>query len=252
MKKNFLIPLSLLFCISSGEIFSADETNLSNTVVKDISTMGSAKLSEVKTEELSIIGPLNFKKLSVTHTGTITGPVEGTDGIFENLVVTGPLGFENLTVQKEAVITGPVTGSKGYFADLTVSGPFKVSEILCQNLTVSGPIDATKLAVRDKTTATGNMTANNSDFGDMTITANKILFNETTARDLLIKKNSSIESSFLAWFGDNSDEKPQELRLTNKSVIEGDVTFESGKGKIYVEEGSQIKGKIQGGTVQKN
>ena len=252
MQKSFLLALPLLFSVPAYGELSMGDTNLSNVTVKSINTLGVATLSKVKTEEVSVTGPLTFKDLSVVHDGTITGSVKGINGQFENLTITGPFTFEGVSVHKDATLTGPVSGSKGYFGDLTVSGPFNATEILCQNLNVTGPVDVTKLAVRDKTVAVGNFTANDSDFGDMTLTANKTLFNKTTARTLLIKKNSEVKSSFLSWFGDNSDENAQELRLTNKSIIEGTVTFESGKGKIFLEEGSKIKGEIQGGVVQKN
>ncbi len=245
MKKSFVIAFSLLLSLPVYASFSLGETHLSNTTVPNINALGNTTLFDVKTEEVSVTGPLTFKNLTVAHTGTLTGPVEGTSGQFETLVVTGPLKFETLTVQKDTVITGDASGKDGNFLNLTVVGPFNLTQTTCQNLIVTGSVETTKLIVRDKTVSVGNFNAAESQFGDMTLTAEKVLLKETKAQNILLKKNK--ENGVLSWLDEGH---PQELRLMKNSIIEGDVTFESEKGKIFLEEGSQIKGTIKGAVVQ--
>lgn len=245
MKKILFILFTLTIFSFSHPIFSFGGMNLSHTTIKNIHTLGDVALTDVTTEDISLTGPLIFKNLTVSHGANILGPVEGIHGKFENLSITGPLKFEGLSVQDVASFTGNVSGKHGNFLDLTIVGSFTLDQTTCQNFTGLGVGRVSKLRVKGKTTLVGNLNAEESQFEDMTLTSEEIILNKTQAQNIFIKKNN--ENSFFSLSNDN---KAQELHVIHNSIIEGSVTFESGKGTIFLGADSKIKGKVKGAVIK--
>lgn len=215
-------------------------TALEKQNLQDASFMGPTELKEITAKSLFVTGTLHFNNLKVEKTTEIFGPVTNSDhGVFNSLIITGPFAAKNIACSKlevtgpvnvtdfqvsgEATIIGSLKVGKSTFQNLTVTGPSKVEKSTFQNLTITGPLKAEKSTIQN-----------------LTITADKIVLEDVKIKDIIVKKNQ-----------EEKQEKKQVLDLKGETIVEGNITFESGKG--VVEQGSEVKiqGKIKGATLEK-
>ena len=185
----------------------------------------------------SYVGLTNLEKTAL-HQAFFVGPTTLKEIKAESLSVIGPLEFHDLKVAKETKITGPVLESdKGIFGPLTVIGPVSAKEIQCAQLDVTGPVTLTDFKVSGATIIIGPLTATQGTFQDLTLSADllPIILQDVETKNILIKMNKI-------------HEQVQTLRLKGKTIVKGDITFESGEGIIEKDKGAQIHGKVIGAT----
>lgn len=170
-------------------------------------------------KEASFIGATEFKEVTA-----------------QSLSVKGPIHFNHLKVQKSTEIFGPVTNSEfGTFNSLIITGPFMAKNVTCSTLEVTGPVDVTDLQVSGATTIIGPLKAGKSTFQNLTITADKIILEDSKTKDIIVKKN---------------EDKEQVLDLKGKTIVEGNIIFESGKGIVEQEYKVKIQGEVKGAIVK--
>ena len=81
----------------------------------------------------------------------------------------------------------------------------------------------------------GNLTADDCEsFNQFIVFAQESDYSNCHFKEIVIKKNPYIDSK-------------QVIRLKNKSIVNGNVTFESGNGEVHLDANSQIKGEVHGG-----
>ncbi|TAK75385.1 MAG: hypothetical protein EPO11_05565 [Gammaproteobacteria bacterium] len=167
---------------------------------------------------------------------TIYGPAELEHVKADTLNVNGPLKFKDLEVTNETGIVGPVKDSeKGKLNDVKVMGPFEAKDVICHNLSVVGPATVTSLLAKGNTEIMGPLKADKSHFQKLTVTADETELKNSEVGDILIKTTSN---------------KEQTLYL-DKTIVKGNITFESGRGVIIEKGKAEIKGKVTGGTIKK-
>src|SRR5262245_45445802 len=94
-RKNMKKHLILFACAAFfGQVVQAQEylgdQALKGDTLKDVNIMGSAQLTDIKADSLSILGTLEFHNLTVTKDTSIAGPVEkSAKGKFGVLNVVG-------------------------------------------------------------------------------------------------------------------------------------------------------------------
>ncbi|MBX9786976.1 MAG: hypothetical protein K2Y08_06530 [Alphaproteobacteria bacterium] len=184
------------------------------------SFMGVTTLEKQNLQEASFMGPTELKEITA-----------------KSLSVMGPLRFNHLKVEKAAEIFGPVANSEfGAFDSLIITGPFVAKNVTCSKLEATGPVDVTALQVSGATTIIGPLKAKKSAFQNLTITSDKVILEDSKTKDIVMKKNK---------------DKKQVIDLKGKTIVEGNIIFESGKG--VVEQGSDVKiqGEVKGATVEK-
>jgi len=166
-------------------------------------------------------GPTDLKEKSEDNI-SIFGPADLTKVKTDNLSVSGPLDFSYLEVTNTLTNKGPVDGDHGKFGKVEVRGPVDFSYVI-----VSGD-----------TSIFGVLDASDSQFKAIKFTGEEIHLDNVTADSI--------------YFGINDSKRAEKLTLKGNTVINGDITFDSGKGTVLVEDSSvQIKGKVKGGTVTK-
>lgn len=184
------------------------------------SFMGVTTLEKQNLKEASFMGPTDLKEITA-----------------KSLSVMGPLHFNHLKVEKAAEIFGPVSNSEfGTFGSLFITGPFVAKNVTCSKLEVTGPVDVTDIQVSGATTIIGPLRAVKSTFENITITSDQVTLEDSKTKDIIVEKN---------------EDKKQVLNLKGKTIVEGNITFESGKG--IVKQGLEVKiqGEIKGATVEK-
>ena len=132
-------------------------------------------------------------------------------------------------------ISGSADLSNHSFESLTVSGSADLKDLkVDKDLIVSGSFEGKDITVTGKTKISGGMIVSKGDFNDIEISSSRIKLFDSKAHNMLILESDS----------------KQKLELKN-STISGDITFESGKGEIYLDSDSKILGKVDGAKVIK-
>lgn len=180
-------------------------------------------------------GPTNLT-LKTFDSLDINGPAKLKLIKAKSLDVKGTLDFHSLDIADKAVVNGPVSGEKGKFGKLEVTGPFVVDHVISDDLYVTGPVKATFLEVKSDAEFIGPVFVQHAKFHDLVATAEKITLEDVTVQDLTVEKT----------------DQDQVLVLKGNTVVNGDIEFASGKGIVQADSTVEIKGKVKGGTVEKN
>ena len=184
------------------------------------------------------IGPTDLSGVQLSNI-IITGPAKLSNVNLNSAKVTGTLDFKKLSIAEEANIIGPVNGSLGKFKKLDVIGPVELQKSEIDSLNVVGPINLKNVNIIKDANIVGSLEAKKSIFHDIIITAETIKLSETNAGNITIKINSQI----LYLKG------KQILEINNKTIISGNITFESKMGKIIISKDSRINGKVIGAEI---
>lgn len=184
----------------------------------------------------SFMGVTALKKQNLQK-ASFMGPTELKEITAQSLSVVGSLHFNNLKVEKDTEIVGPVANSDhGVFGSLFITGTFMAKNITCSKLKVIGPVDVTDLHVSKATMIIGPLKAEKSTLQNLTITSDKIILEDSKTKNIVVKKNKN---------------KKQILDLKGKTIVEGNIIFESGKGVVEQDSEVKIQGEVTGATVEK-
>lgn len=189
-----------------------------NTIGHAQTFYGPTHLKDQKFDSLSIFGPADLTKVTA-----------------DSITVNGALAFDDLTVQKKLEVFGPAEGKNSNVGEIVVAGPLQLEGCKVKSFNVAGPFRAKQLIVENASTFIGPFEVLDSQLQDLSITADKASFANTQVKNIVMKKNN--------------DPQDQEISLSGTSVVTGNITFESGKGKVTVANTAKIKGKINGGTL---
>jgi len=116
---------------------------------------------------------------------------------------------------------------------LTVSGDLNATRASIAGLNVVGNVSLNSTIVSGSTSIIGKLDASTSKFTDIELEGSSATFSKSTIKNILIKSSRN--------------ETPQ--IVLNNTVVDGNITFTSGKG-IVQNNNSKITGKVIGGTVK--
>lgn len=153
---------------------------------------------------------------------------------FNNLTSKGYLQFSDLHITGNFTSHGSAVGEKLKCNNFVVSGSIKASDLTASFGSVKGAISAHNLNISGDLKLSGEIYITKSILGNVEITSNAATFKDSKIHNIMVKNNNN---------------KEQKITLANKTIISGDVTFESGNGKIYLDNSSKIEGKITGATI---
>lgn len=183
MKVNFKISMALAGLLAlntvSAETFYG-VTELSSKMYDQLIVNGPATLKDIKTDNLTVHGPLTFQKIDVIKSSDISGMMQGQEGAFANLKVTGPLEAEKITCDTLSVIgpaklkyftvkgttevQGPIEFTKGNLQDLSYMASGTLTDTVVKNITIkhnNASADTKKndiLKLEGNTSVTGDIT----------------------------------------------------------------------------------------------
>ena len=152
----------------------------------------------------------------------INGSAQLSNQSCENLKVNGSAHLDNFTVTGHAQVNGSAHISESSFGALKINGSAHLK----------------KGSVKGQFTANGSVYITSSQLSNVTLSGTTF-----EIADTIISENIVVSKP--GWFSSQN----QSLELTN-TIIEGDVTFDSGTGVIYLKGNSVIKGKVIGATVK--
>ena len=180
---------------------------------------GNARLEKLSYDSLTIAGALDFNNLTIEKTLTVEGSANGNSLKCNKFIVNSSFTGKNIQAQN-----GEVNGT-------LVCDTVTIDE----DLTVNGSLSGKKIKVSGKTKVDGNLDASKSSFSDIEVaTTYRITLTSSKAKNIFVKK-SKYES--------------QRIYLEGRTIIEGNIIFESGNGKVLVSRKAKIMGEVQGASV---
>lgn len=150
----------------------------------------------------------------------------------------GPTSFDGTTVTGKVKIYGPLNAKNVNFKILEVNGPCKVKDSHIHEAAINGPVNVEKVTFEGKVQINGPLTARDSNFkGPLSVAARKVMLEKSHAKSIEIQANN------------NADDKKGQVVILKESVVEGDIKFVKGNGKVIALRGSKVKGKVEGGQL---
>lgn len=181
----------------------------------------------------------------------INGPSK-LDGInADSLTINGPLNFTALKIKGKTEISGTFSGEDAELSDVVIHGPFEGSKIIAKNLQVDGDVTLEDFKIDGNVNINGPLKAKNGSFKDINSVYAPIAFYSVTLNNINVKKTNHQDGGDNTNSDDNTNN--YEIKLAGNTVINGNITFESGKGVVFIrDKTAQLKGKVIGGTVKNN
>lgn len=160
-------------------------------------------------------------KASVEELGSLSvaGSATLRNKSFERLTVNGSAQLQDVVVRSKATINGSLDIRGGNF----------------ENLDVNGSANLQKTSVHALMHINGGLHAYEGTFDAISIATTDMELSNCTVDTILVRRSDP-------W-------KEQVIRLVD-SVVNKDITFEQGNGKVIANKKSVIKGKIIGGLLE--
>lgn len=141
-----------------------------------------------------------------------------------DISVIGPANIEHTNIEGKLNVTGPLKLNDSKVKYINVIGTLNAAHLSSDSLNIVGNAVVNKGSHIEKLSAVGFVTVTESQMQDIEITSAKFVLTDSTANSIIFKKEVSKQ---------NSDPS---LYLIGNAKIHGTVTFESGTGKVYVDQ----------------
>jgi hypothetical protein len=143
--------------------------------------------------------------------------------VFEKIVSNGLLKLHNTTVTQSIRVNGTLIAQAARLNSLDLSGDGSLSDTI----------------VSEPCVIVGALRTQNCTFhGPLTLGVQKAHFSGSKVGAITIRKDLSYKGKQL-------------IELKQRTVVDGPITFESGRGEVHVYPGSQVLGAVTGGKVIK-
>lgn len=115
--------------------------------------------------------------------------------------------------------------------NLTVNGVATLNNVSLHRLTVNGPIEASQVTVTGDTIVNGPLQATGSRFDAITASTTSLRLEHSFARSITIRP-----SAF----------RQQQIVTLDDTIVEGQVIFEQGDGRVQLKGNATVKGGVVG------
>jgi hypothetical protein len=155
-------------------------------------------------------------------------------GVVDDLNVDGSTSLNGTTVTNTVTANGSLRANHSILNKVTANGSAQIrnSEIK-GHLCCSGSADIYKSKV-NTATISGSLFAVTTIFAEqLSLATDKTILQSSQTKDVIIQVVNNHE----------------ELYLQNNTIVEGNITFLSGKGLVFKSDNSKIIGKVRGGKI---
>ena len=164
-------------------------------------------------------GSVNLENVELGKT-QVNGSAEFKNSKFQSLEVNGTLDFQDLIIAESVKVNGTIKGK----------------HIQCRYLIVSGDLEGNSIHVKGDTRISGYFNVSNSSFEDLEISSKKIVLNNTTTKNIVIKASKN--------------NAKQQIILNGTTIVNGNIIFESGFGEVVLDKKAKIQGQVSGGETK--
>lgn len=181
---------------------------------------GTAEIENKHFEQISHNGPLHLEEVTVTQLVTVNGSLTAEESQFQDLTVNGQVELDEVQIKGRA----------------SIHGALKAKESRIQHLNVSGAVELEEVEIAGPAAITGRLKAEKTKFlGPLSVVSNQIELSESEAMTIRVEVV----------------QPPQEqiVKLEDQSRVIGNIEFVAGNGKVMVEKGSTLEGRVIGGQL---
>jgi len=147
---------------------------------------------------------------------------------------------------------GPITEcGEGKLSQLDVAGKVTLrGTTVLGNTHIAGILKATNATLKDLELAGKAKLVTSKVQGNARVSGYLLACNSNFTNKLIISSDHTrIENTIIPSIKISPGNREQVLYLANNSLIKGDITFESGRGMVLMDQTSQISGKVKGGYI---
>jgi hypothetical protein len=186
---------------------------------------------------------------------SVFGETDIDRGSFESLIVRGRLRANDLTVTNDISVSGEFDGKHISCHSLSCTGRTTITGLQSHDCDVTGELDLVQGTVKTKISTMGRTKLAGVTAQDFVFKGTEAYLNNCTLDRIEVKSNKN-HYSFWGWVKswwseDDSASDPQDLYLSGKTHIAGDVVFRGGKGTAHLCDASNIHGQVIGGVIKK-
>ncbi len=219
--------LFIVLCSSVGIFFYHGSATAEKSTFN-----GPIELSTQEFKELNINGPATLHAIKA-----------------DSLTVNGPVDFIKLKIKGKTEVSGPFSGVDGEFADVVIHGPFDGTKISAESLHVNGPVALEDFEIKGNVSINGPLKAKVGSFKDINTVNTPVALYDVSVNNIHVKKDSGKISNDPV--NNEGYGKNNEIKLAGKTIVSGNITFESGDGVVFIrDKTAQFKGKIIGGKIK--
>ena len=260
MKKNSYTALLAIFVLAASpctvwswgdympsavkSLFSGDEkekTERAEQAGDDSATyFGGANLSKKKLKKVAVYGGCTLDECEVQVLQSYGG-LSAVNSTIDQLNGKGGVDLKKCTItgQESTTNGGATLNDVTVDHSLNCHGSLHANGSTFNQLHANGGVDLNKCKISGQASFKGSVTAQDTRFDEkVTIHSKKTVLKECTLKQSIFV-GKEVKGTL----------EPQVIELTD-TVIEGDVTFEQGNGKIFLKGSSKILGKVAGGNIE--
>lgn len=209
------------FILGTFIVLSSPQSTYSTDGEKYVPDLTNEYMPSKNADVSTFYGPTTMKEANLNH----------------SLKVMGPLTLKHTNIKGETVVYGPFIGQELNLNLLIVYGSSKIKNTRVGEISIYGPLSIASSKVSGPTTVKGPIHSKKTVFQkDISVASNIATFEDTTFQNIEIQRTDEIIH------------KSPVVYLKGKTIVEGDIIFASGDGKVIADKNVQIKGTIKGGV----
>lgn len=226
--------ISTLFCYlmitSTQTVFAENSICQSNN--------GVMRCGPGTVNELNYRGYVDIDGTTITDYFDVLGQVDADNAYINRFHVRGQTQLRKTNITTLMEVNGDVRAN-----DIVVSSPMTIIGSLyaghgtfASSVNLTGTIHCDTCLFNDKTFIVGNIKINNSEFArEITMTISNAFFSNSKLKDIHVMPTN-----------DNNEEQAIYLK---ENTLAQNIKFDSGKGVVFVSNGSRIMGTVTGGKI---
>lgn len=182
--------------------------------------VGTTHLSGQTYSTRTMNGSANLDNVTVTETLTVNGSATISESNIKNLTTHGSANLQKTTINGHCQTHGSLISSESTIHQLTTRGSANLYETM----------------VHELCDISGSLIAQSSTLNRMIVSSKRITLINSKTKTIHIRKQTG---------------PCEQIVELNNTTVDGDITFESGEGKILLKSNSKITGKVVGGRIEK-
>lgn len=198
-------------------IWVAFTISMALTAQAETASYGSCTYRKETVADITCYGPATLDDTTVTGTIKVFGPVTMNNVTANDVTVNGPLTMNHTNVNN-ITVAGSLTMTYGNANDINIKGPLHINSSTIKGLaSVEGPVEATRSTFEK----------------DVFSASNFVMLSSSQIVGKVTEKSSNEKAI---------------LKMTDKSIISGNVEFSGQAGQVILDSQSKVMGSVVNGT----
>lgn len=158
------------------------------------------------------------------------------DATFEKYYVFHDVSLVNTDITKELIVNGKISAANSKLNKVSINGIGEIqNSVINEDVSINGRLTLNKTVVKKNVIGHGELIAVRSQIPRVDMEAEKITLDNAKVGSIRVRKF-----------------KNTTVYVRNGSVVAGNITFDMGDGKVFIDKQSSVKGTISSGLAEKD